>query len=154
MPLNHRTVYVPPGSKSSTLTRRLPRRLKVGETRPPIYYKFSCTVEMSDGSTITRRSQFPKTEWRYLADQRNNPKWNPTRTNLVEIESDATGKLARFKQRYGFTDITEPEESQTEKKEGTEKQENNMNDMFAELMGQNVAAVQSGGKVAAKRRKK
>ena len=110
---------------------------------------------MSDGSTITRRSQFPKTEWRYLADQRNNPKRNPTRTNLVEIESDATGKLARFKQRYGFTDITEPKiKSQTEKKEGTEKQENNMNDMFAELMGQNVAAVQSGGKVAAKRRKK
>lgn len=145
-----RTVYIPPGGRS-ILEKRLPRKLRVGDTRPPIYYKFDCKVELSDGSTVTRRSQFPKIEWRYLADNRNNPKWNPTRRNVKAVESDATGRLAKFKQKFGFVDEIDSSSAET-KTEATAKKD--LSDDYADLMGENVVPVQSGGRVATKKRSK
>lgn len=134
------------------MEKRLPRKLRVGDTRPPIYYRFDCKVELSDGSTVTRRSQFPKVEWRYLADNRNSPKWNPTRRNLKAVESDATGRLAKFKQKFGFVD--EIDSSSTESKTDEAAKKKDLSDDYADLMGENVVPVQSGGRVATKKRSK
>lgn len=156
-----RTAYVPPGSRS-ILEKRLPRRLKVGETRPPIYYKFDCVVELSDGSTVTRRSQFPKVEWRYLADNRTNPRWNPTRKTTGGTETDSAGRVAKFKQKFGFFDEQPGVEAESEKKDAkADKAKDSdkadvQNDAFEmdDLLGENVVPVQSGGRVATKRRPK
>lgn len=156
-----RSVYTPPGGKS-ILEKRLPRKLRVGDTRPPIYYKFDCKVELSDGSTVTRKSQFPKVEWRYLADNRNSTKWNPTRRNVKAVESDATGRLAKFKQRFGFIDDISSSGSATEEKEpkasaGKEQPEEpkkDITDDYTDLMGENFVPVQSGGRLATKKRTK
>ncbi|KAK9370978.1 hypothetical protein V1509DRAFT_615398 [Lipomyces kononenkoae] len=86
----------------SVLSDKIPKRkYRFGETRPAIYYKFDCTVELSDGSTYLRRSPFPRTEWRYLRDQRFHPLWNPTIKELQIVQSETGGRMWRFNQRYG-----------------------------------------------------
>lgn len=103
--------YVPPGGKT-VMPKRVPRKLRTGDVRPAIYYKFDQRVELSDGSTVTRRTPFPRSEWKYLADQRNNPLWNPSKPNLRALELDAAGRLAKFKQKYsGFEDPSGENES-------------------------------------------
>lgn len=160
--------YAIPGGSKSVLTRRVPRKLTPGKTRPAIYYKFDCRVELSDGSTYVRRSQFPRVEWRYLADQRNNIVWNPSRTNLKAIEADATGRLAKFKQKFGFVDSVDSAERAEAgaAEEGAEKaaketveapktqSRQSLMDDYLDLMGENIVPVQSGGKLAGKRRGK
>ncbi|ODQ73565.1 hypothetical protein LIPSTDRAFT_33601, partial [Lipomyces starkeyi NRRL Y-11557] len=85
----------------SVLTDKLPKRkYRFGETRPAVYYKFDCTVELSDGSTYVRQSPFPRIEWRYLRDQRLHPLWNPTIKGLQAVQSEAGGRMWRFNQRY------------------------------------------------------
>ncbi|CAN6644072.1 large ribosomal subunit protein bL31m [Trichomonascus vanleenenianus] len=162
VPKQVRTVYVPPGGKS-ILSRRLPRKLKVGETRPPIYYKFDVKVELSDGSVVTRRSQFPKVEWRYLNDQRNSLRWNPTRSDLKSVDSEITGRLAKFQKKYGDIGFEKPKVEEKKEKEvapveeaeaEAEKKPTSMFDDYADLMGENVVPVQAGGKLAQKRRGK
>ncbi|KAJ8099731.1 hypothetical protein POJ06DRAFT_254335 [Lipomyces tetrasporus] len=86
----------------SVLTDKLPKRkYRFGETRPAVYYKFDCTVELSDGSTYVRQSPFPRIEWRYLRDQRLHPLWNPTIKGLQAVQTEAGGRMWRFNQRYG-----------------------------------------------------
>lgn len=163
--------YAIPGGSKSVLTRRVQRKLTPGKTRPAIYYKFDCRVELSDGSTFVRRSQYPRVEWRYLADQRNNIVWNPSRTNLKAIEADATGRLAKFKQKFGFVDSVDsaerteaaaPAENAAVETESQEQastpskpqSKQSLMDDYLDLMGQNFTPVQSGGKLAGKRRGK
>lgn len=165
--LQHQQVrnYAAPGAGKSVLSRRVPRKLTPGKTRPAIYYKFECRVELSDGSTIVRRSQYPRVEWKYLADQRNNIVWNPSRTNLKAIEADATGRLAKFKQKFGFVDPVDSSDrvdSASETKADAAKESEpaaaapkaSLIDDYYDLMGENFVPVQSGGKLAGKRRGK
>lgn len=123
------------------------KKLTVGKTRPAIYYKFDCRVELSDGSTFVRRSQFPRDEWRYLTDHRNNPIWNPSRPNLKAIEADATGKMSKFQKKFEYFDVSE-------KKEEKKKEESAKDDDFMDLLGQNYVPVQSGGRLVTKKKGK
>jgi hypothetical protein len=122
-------------------------------------------VELSDGSTFVRKSQYPRVEWKYLADQRNNIVWNPSRTNLKAIEADATGRLAKFKQKFGFVDAADSSdrvEGASETKADVKKEsepaaaapKSSLIDDYYDLMGENFVPVQSGGKLAGKRRGK
>lgn len=147
--------YAIPNSGRSALTRRAKRKLVPGKTRPSIFHTFECKVELSDGSTYVRRSQFPRVEWRYLADQRNHPLYNPSRSNLKVVEADATGRLAKFKQKYGFveaSDSAEGSEAPTEEKSAETKP--SVMDDYLDLMSEGYIPVQSGGKLAGKRRGK
>lgn len=155
--------YAAPTSGKSVLTRRLKRKLTPGQTRPAIYYKFDCKVELSDGSTYTRRSQFPRVEWRYLADQRNNTVWNPSRSNLKAVESDAKGRLAKFKQKFGFVETADSADREVSVEESVKADEkepapaasrSSLLDDYYDLMGENFTPVQSGGKLAGKKRGK
>lgn len=157
--------YAAPSAGKSVLSRRVPRKLTPGKTRPAIYYKFDCRVELSDGSTIVRRSQYPRVEWKYLADQRNNIVWNPSRTNLKAVEADATGRLAKFKQKFGFVDPVDSSdrdvaasETKTDSSKDIESNaaapKSSLIDDYYDLMGENFVPVQSGGKLAGKRRGK
>ena len=70
--------YIPPGGRSA-LKRRPSLKLRSEDVRPAIYYKFDQTVELSDGSTVKRKSVYPRVEWRMLQDQRNSSLWNPSK---------------------------------------------------------------------------
>lgn len=121
--------------------RRVMRKIKMGKARPAIFHQFDTLVELSDGSVITRRSQAPKDEIRMINDQRNSPLWNPTRSDLVTADPNATGKVNKFKKRFS--------QFQSEEVESEEK-----TDDFVELMGHNVTEVQAGGKVHDKKKAK
>ncbi|CCH45240.1 54S ribosomal protein L36, mitochondrial [Wickerhamomyces ciferrii] len=156
-------------TSDSTLKRRPLKKIKLGKARPAIYYQFNCKTELSDGSVIIRRSQYPKDELRLIQDQRNHPLWNPNRVDLEVIDPNAGGRIARFKQKFSQFDIEEnikqdlQQEGQEESNEEalkSEKEEedldNLMMDEYLELLGQNVQEVQKGGKVqtkASRRRK-
>lgn len=122
--------------------RRVMRKIKMGKARPAIFHQFDTLVELSDGSVIRRRSQAPKDEIRMINDQKNSALWNPSRSDLVSADPNATGKINKFKKR--FSQFQEEEEV-----EGSEKE-----DDFIALMGVNVTEVQSGGKVHDKKRGK
>jgi len=112
----HRTKagYVPPGGRSA-LKRRPLRKLRSEEVRPAIYHKFEQTVELSDGSTVTRRSVYPRVEWRMLQDQRNSSIWNPSKPDLKAMLAGESGKLAKFRRKFGgLGDVGEPEEGAQE----------------------------------------
>lgn len=146
------------------------KKIKLGKARPAIYYQFNCKTELSDGSVVIRRSQYPKDELRLIQDQRNNPLWNPNRADLEVVDANAGGRMARFRQRYAQFDVEESIKEDIEKKQAQEgekatkveetaeaKEENQdeevdsmMMDEYLELLGQNVQEVQKGGKVATK----
>lgn len=146
------------------------KKIKLGKARPAIYYQFNCRTELSDGSVVIRRSQYPKDELRLIQDQRNNPLWNPNRADLEVVDANAGGRMARFRQRYAQFDVEESIKEDIEKKQAQEgekaakveetaeaKEENQdeevdsmMMDEYLELLGQNVQEVQKGGKVATK----
>ncbi|KAK9476409.1 hypothetical protein V1514DRAFT_337058 [Lipomyces japonicus] len=90
-----------PSRNAGTLiqSRKPKRKYRYGETRPAVYYEFDCLVELSDGSTYTRRSQFPRNEWRYLFDQRVHPTWNPNVPGLAGPQTVEGGRMARFVER-------------------------------------------------------
>ena len=90
-----------PGQQKTAIPRRPVRKIPIGKTRPPIYYQFDVAVELSDGSVIMRRSQYPKAEIRLIQDQRNNPLWNPSRSDLVVTDASSANKVNKFKQKYG-----------------------------------------------------
>lgn len=121
--------------------RRVMRKIKMGKARPAIFHQFDTLVELSDGSVIHRRSQAPKDEIRMINDQRNSALWNPSRSDLISADPNATGKINKFKKRFS--------QFQEEEVEGSEKE-----DDFIALMGVNVTEVQSGGKVHDKKRGK
>ncbi|ODQ66933.1 hypothetical protein NADFUDRAFT_45195 [Nadsonia fulvescens var. elongata DSM 6958] len=156
-----------PASTANMLPRRVSRKLQPGKTRVPIYYQFDCTVELSDGSTIVRRQQYPKTEWRYLQDQRNNALWNPSKSELKDVSADLTGKMAKFNKKYGMTAVpatsTAPAESvkadttTTTKSESTPAPaapaEDAFIDDFMDLLDVGAVNIKTG-KIAGKVRKK
>lgn len=152
--------YASPSAGKSVLSKRLRRKLVPGKTRPSIFHQFECKVELSDGSTYTRRSQFPRVEWRYLADQRNSHLYNPSRNNLKAVESDATGKLAKFSQKFGFVEVEQASEVETETAEKDSAVEQppqtkqSLMDDYLDIMGEGFVPVQSGGKLAGKKRSK
>lgn len=92
--------YVPPGGRSA-LKRRPSLKLRSEDVRPAIYYKFEQTVELSDGSTINRKSVYPRVEWRMLQDQRNSSTWNPSKPDHKAMLAGKSGKLAKFRRKFG-----------------------------------------------------
>ncbi|CCE61318.1 hypothetical protein TPHA_0A02360 [Tetrapisispora phaffii CBS 4417] len=88
------------GSSNMTIPKRPLKKIRLGKARPAIYYQFDVKVELSDGSVIKRRSQFPKDEIRLIQDQRNNILWNKSRTDLVVVDANAGGSMDKFKQKY------------------------------------------------------
>ncbi|KAK9447440.1 mitochondrial 54S ribosomal protein bL31m [Limtongia smithiae] len=96
--------YEPPkrGYETVLSKHRVKRKFRFGETRPPVYHQFDCTVELSDGSTYTRQSPFPRVEWRYLRDQRVHPLWNPNVPGLVAVQTDLGGRVARFNEKFSL----------------------------------------------------
>lgn len=150
-----RTAYVPPGGKTLLPHKRALRKLRIGELRPAIYYKFDCAVELSDGSTVMRRSQFPKDEIRYLSDQKTHPLWNPSRPNLKALEADATGKMAKFKKKYGDFDSAVSTSSSDSVKDADASQDSGAVDTgFFDMLDEKVVPVQSGGQLMSILRKK
>lgn len=89
-----------PNATKVSLPRRPLKKIRLGKARPAIYHQFNVKVELSDGSVITRRSQFPKDEIRLISDQRNNPLWNPSRDDLVLVDVNSGGSKDKFKQKY------------------------------------------------------
>lgn len=151
-------------SNDTTLPRRPMKKIQLGKARPAIYYQFNCKTELSDGSVVMRRSQYPKDELRLIQDQRNNPLWNPNRADLEVIDANAGGRLARFKQKYSQFDVEENIKEDIEKKKEASKtdesaeangvvEENEedamMLDEYLELLGEGAQEIK-GGKVATK----
>lgn len=97
------------GSTQGSIPRRPLKKIRLGKARPAIYYKFDTQVELSDGSVITRRSQFPKDEIRLIQDQRNNPLWNMSRDDLVVVDANSGGSMDKFKQKYSSIFLLEDE---------------------------------------------
>ncbi|KAL3230121.1 Large ribosomal subunit protein bL31m [Nakaseomyces bracarensis] len=89
-----------PNATKVSLPRRPLKKIRLGKARPAIYHQFKVKVELSDGSVITRRSQFPKDEIRLISDQRNSPLWNPSRDDLVVVDVNSGGSKDKFKQKY------------------------------------------------------
>ena len=105
--------YIPPGGRSA-LKKRPSLKLRSEDVRPAIYYKFDQTVELSDGSTVKRKSVYPRVEWRMLQDQRNSSLWNPSKPDHKAMLAGESGKLAKFRRKFGgLGDINDstPEES-------------------------------------------
>lgn len=133
-------------------SRRVMRKIRLGKARPAIFHQFETLVELSDGLVIRRRLQAPKDEIRMINDQRNSTLWNPTRSDLVTVDPNATGKINKFKQRFAAFE-TEPENPETAKPVGGGPQVDE-NDSYVELMGHNVEEVQKGGKLLDKKENK
>lgn len=100
-----------PGSQRTVLPRRPMKKIQLGRARPAIYYQFDVAVELSDGSVVMRKSQFPKGEVRLIQDQRNNPLWNGSRSDLVVVDANAAGSIDKFKQKYSSIFSIEEEEA-------------------------------------------
>ncbi|CCK68584.1 mitochondrial 54S ribosomal protein bL31m KNAG_0B01370 [Huiozyma naganishii CBS 8797] len=104
-----------PGAMKTAIPRRPVRKIPIGKARPAIYHQFDVAVEMSDGSVVMRRSQFPKAELRLIQDQRNNPLWNTSRSDLVVVDANAAGSIGKFKQKYGTMFASPVEEPPAQK---------------------------------------
>lgn len=159
------------GATQISIPKRPLKKIRLGKARPAIYHQFNVQVELSDGSVITRRSQFPKDEIRLIQDQRNNPLWNQSRDDLVIVDANAGGKMDKFKQKYenlfSFeTPSKQPaaeaavaqqatSQEKTTKPELEEKEDDAFGmDDYMSLLNENAQQVQSGGKLATKKRDK
>lgn len=109
--VRYKGAYIPPGGRT-VLPKRIPRKLRPGEVRPAIYYKFNQTIELSDGATVKRKSVFPKLQFKMLMDQRNAVLWNPSKPNLKALELDASGRLAKFRMKFGDLESQKSEADQ------------------------------------------
>ncbi|ODV90224.1 hypothetical protein CANCADRAFT_13950, partial [Tortispora caseinolytica NRRL Y-17796] len=87
-------------SGKSSVKKRPVRHLEIGKTRPNVPYRFDCRVELSDGSTYVRKSVFPRAEWRYIKDIRNQAQWNPSIAAELAAQMEAGGRMARFQRRF------------------------------------------------------
>lgn len=129
-----------PSLQTNPIPRRPLKKIRLGKARPAIYHKFDCLVELSDGSVIQRKSQYPKTEIRMITDQRNNPLWNESRPDLSIVDVNARGRLNKFKEKY----------SQYEQEEEPEE---NKDELF-NLLGENHQEVKLGGNLAQRTKNK
>lgn len=120
-----------PGSMRTALPRRPVRKIPVGKARPAIYYQFDVAVELTDGSVVMRRSQYPQDEVRLIQDQRNNPFWNPNRDDLVDVDPNSVGNIEKFKQRYSgmFGDTQNSLESSSKGKKVEKKTSSKSDDV-------------------------
>ncbi|SCU89988.1 LAME_0E06524g1_1 [Lachancea meyersii CBS 8951] len=150
------------GATQVSIPKRPLKKIKLGKARPAIYHKFDVQVELSDGSVVTRRSQFPKSQIRLIQDQRNNPLWNESRDDLVVVDANAGGRLDKFKQKYdqvfSFESVP-PKQPAAEAKQPAEAETQDPEDDFGmddymSLLNENAQQVQSGGKLATKKRDK
>ncbi|KAL6939939.1 hypothetical protein ACO0RG_003790 [Hanseniaspora osmophila] len=155
---------------------RMSKPIRPGHARPAFYYKFDVLVQLSDGSVIKRKSQYPKSEFKSLQDQRNTPLWNPARKDLVVLDV-GSGKVDRFKERYSNksdsfeaaasieTDAAGSKDKKdaavkTEEQKPVEQEDEpegfDMSDVddYLDLLGttESTGEVQKGGKVAVKRK--
>ncbi|SCW01298.1 LAFE_0D09494g1_1 [Lachancea fermentati] len=159
------------GTNQVTLPRRPLKKIRLGKARPAIYHQFEVQVELSDGSVITRRSQVPKNEIRLIQDQRNNPLWNPSRDDLAVVDANAGGRMDKFKQKYDSIFSLEvespvkkaPEDKKIDKHaindtkaaEAVEAEEDEFGmDDYLSLLNDDSRQVQSGGKMATKKKDK
>lgn len=97
------------------------KKIGLGKARPAIYHQFEVAVELSDGSVVMRKSQFPKAEVRLIQDQRNNPLWNASRSDLVVIDANAAGSIDKFKQKYSSIFSVEEEKVGSEETANTKE---------------------------------
>ncbi|RLV95206.1 54S ribosomal protein L36 mitochondrial [Spathaspora sp. JA1] len=149
-------VEIPTGKEVQLSNRRVMRKIRMGKARPAIFYQFDTLVELSDGSVIKRRSQAPKDEIRMISDQRNSSLWNPTRSDLL-VDQTQTGKVSKFRSRYGNYDeksAAEDQEQDQEKvsaEEMTEEQREQARQLaaekereFMEFMGKDAEIITHG----------
>lgn len=133
-------------------TRRVPSKIKLGKSRPAIFYQFDTLVELSDGSVVKRRSQAPKDEIRMITDQRSVPFWNPHRSDLSGTDLSAAGKIARFNKKFGDLDgadgEAEPAEAEGEDAAAQARARNaERKDRLFDLFSENAEEVAPNGKV-------
>lgn len=152
----------------SALPKRPLKKIRIGKARPAIYYKFNTQVELSDGSVITRRSQYPKDELRMITDQRNNPLWNASKPDASLLDAESKGKLNKFKNKFAVFEQSGKSEDEVKAQETkaeaerlqrlktgipTKKVEKEEDD-FLDLLSSNYEEEKLGGNLAQKEKKK
>lgn len=152
----------------AALPKRPLKKIRVGKARPAIYYKFNTQVELSDGSVITRRSQYPKDELRMITDQRNNPIWNASKPDASLLDAESKGKMNKFKTKFSAFEQSgksvDEVEQETKKAEAERlerlktgiptKKVDTEEDDFLDLLTSNYEEVKLGGNIAQKSKKK
>lgn len=152
----------------SALPKRPLKKIRIGKARPAIYYKFNTQVELSDGSVITRRSQYPKNELRMITDQRNTPLWNPSKPDASLLDAESKGKLNKFKSKFSSFEHSGKSDSEVEaetKKAESErlqrlktgiatKKVDAEDDDFLSMLSSNYEEEKLGGNLAQKEKKK
>lgn len=152
----------------SALPKRPLKKITVGKARPAIYYKFNTQVELSDGSVVLRRSQYPKDQLRMITDQRNTPLYNPSKPDASLLDAESKGKLNKFKSKFSSFEQSgksvEEVEAEAKKAEAerlhrlktgmaakkVEKEE----DDFLDLLSENYEEEKLGGNLAQKEKRK
>lgn len=152
----------------SALPKRPLKKIRIGKARPAIYYKFNTQVELSDGSVITRRSQYPKDELRMITDQRNTPLWNPSKPDASLLDAESKGKLNKFKSKFSSFEQSGKSAAEVEaeaKKAESErlqrlktgiaaKKVDTEDDDFLSMLSSNYEEEKLGGNLAQKEKKK
>ncbi|ODV87500.1 hypothetical protein CANARDRAFT_230089 [[Candida] arabinofermentans NRRL YB-2248] len=131
----------------SALPSRPMKRIQIGKARPAIYHKFNSFVELSDGSVISRRTQYPKDELRMITDQRNNPIWNQSKPNVSLLDAESKGKLNKFNTKFAQFE-------QSETGVITKKSDDELVDDYLDILGSNYVEKKLGGKMAQKEKGK
>lgn len=152
------------GVSQVALPKRPLRKIRLGKARPAIYHQFEVQVELSDGSVITRRSQFPKDQIRLIQDQRNSPLWNESKKDLVIVDANSGGRMDKFKQKYAsvysiedkpIEDVSAKKDVKQEAKAVEEQTDDDFGmDDYLTLLNTNAQEVQKGGKMATKKKDK
>ncbi len=86
---------------ASTPFSQTPARHATIIRRPRRPYEFTQLVQLSDGSTYTRRTASPLALYRSTKDSRNHVLWQPSEKTLRNVEVDEAGRLAAFRGRFG-----------------------------------------------------
>lgn len=84
-------------------------------TRPKRPYLLDQLIILSDGSSYKQLTTSPKGVLRSTKDVRNNALWNPSLSELRDVEEDEAGRLKGFRERYGMM-FEEEEKGGGEKK--------------------------------------
>lgn len=152
----------------AALPTRPQKKIAIGKARPAIYHKFNTYVELSDGSVLKRRSQYPKDEIRMIMDQRNTPLWNASKPDVSMLDAESKGKLNKFKNKFAAFEQSgksareveeEKKKEEAEKRERmktgiAKKKEEAETDDFLDLLSANYTEEKLGGNLARKEKKK